>query len=97
MSTAPECIPTTSDPGSRLCQYCGGTFRPSRPWQAFCSAAHRTAFDKEFGSAGTVASVRRLRRGVSVVLHLDGPAAERALNLEIGAEVRIVRTQDRSR
>lgn len=38
---------------------------------------------------GKVAAVRRLRRGVSVVIHLEGPAAERALNLGIGDVARL--------
>ncbi|MGA8094774.1 MAG: hypothetical protein WBV35_07235 [Steroidobacteraceae bacterium] len=65
---------------------------PARRWQAFCSVAHRNAYDAEIGAVRTVASVRRLRRGASVVVHLEGPAAERALNLEIGATVRLVKT-----
>ena len=91
MNTHVECIPASSEPESRSCPYCGATFAPKRPWQRFCSAAHRTAFDKEYGAVGKVAAVRRLRRGVSVTIHLEGPAAERALNLQIGGAARIAR------
>lgn len=91
MNTHVECIPASAEPESRACPYCGAAFAPKRPWQRFCSAAHRTAFDKEYGAVGKVAAVRRLRRGVSVTVHLDGAAAERAFNLAIGAAVQLSR------
>ena len=87
MNTNVECIPASTEPELRACPYCGVTFTPKRPWQRFCSAAHRTAFDKEYGAVGKVATVRRLRRGVSITVHLEGPAAERALNLQIGTRI----------
>jgi hypothetical protein len=37
-----------------------------------------------------VRSVRRIKTGASVVVHLTGPAAEAALQLHLGDEVRIV-------
>jgi hypothetical protein len=40
---------------------------------------------------GTVASVRRINRGASVVIHLTGPAAERALRLGVRELVRVVK------
>lgn len=85
-----ECIPSACEPESKTCPYCGGTFAPKRPWQRFCCGAHRTAFDKEYGTVGKVAAVRRLRRGVSVTIHLQAAAAERALNQTIGATVQLV-------
>jgi hypothetical protein len=51
------------------------------------AAAHRDAYHAEIGISGKVAAVRRLKTGVSVVMHLEGPAAERALNLEIATTV----------
>ena len=92
METAVQCIEKPAEPEKRLCPYCDVPFLPRTRWQAFCSVAHRNAYDVEIGALGRVASVRRLRRGVSVVVHLaDGPAAERALNLEIGTSVRVVK------
>lgn len=70
---------------------CQVLFKPETPWQTFCCPGHRNAYDREYGALGTVASVRKLRRGVSVVIHLDGPAAERALNLNPRELVRLVK------
>lgn len=75
----------------RSCAYCRGLFAPKRAWQPFCSVACRNGYDKDIGTTGTVASVRRTARGASVVIHLTGPAAERALNLLLKEEVRIVK------
>lgn len=74
----------------RTCPYYRNLFRPRTPWQAFCSSKHRTAYDVEFGAIGVVANVRKLRKGVSVVIHLDGPAAERALRFGLRDPVRLV-------
>lgn len=43
------------------------------------------------GAEGRVVSVRRIRSGASVVIHLIGPAAEAALQLRLGERVRVVR------
>lgn len=91
MNAAAQCIETATAPETRCCPYCQASFIPARRWQAFCSSEHRTAFDQEFGMLGKVARVSRLKSGVSVTLHFTGPAAERALNLELGAPARITR------
>jgi hypothetical protein len=75
----------------RPCAYDGKLFIPCRPWEAFCSSKCRTAFDVDFGAQGTVASVRKINRGASVVIHLEGPAAERALKFGLRDLVRVVR------
>lgn len=71
---------------------CGRMFRPVKPWQTFCCASCRSSYDAEVGATGTVASVRKLTRGrVSVIVRMEGPAAERAINLSPGDRVRAVR------
>lgn len=74
----------------RTCAYCQTLFVPARPQQAFCSTKCRTAFHVDRGATGAVRSVRRIKTGASVVVHLSGPAAEAALQLHLGEEVRIV-------
>lgn len=91
MNAAAQCIETAPEPEARTCPYCQASFIPARRWQAFCSSEHRTAFDQEFGALGKIAGVRKLKSGVSVTLHFTGPAAERALNLELGAPARVTR------
>jgi len=73
------------------CSYCQSLFVPRKRWGAFCSQKCRNAFDVEIGCQGTVASVRKINRGASVVIHLIGPAAERALKFELREVVRVVR------
>jgi len=73
------------------CAYCCTLFLPVRRWGAFCSAKCRNDFEADFGATGAVASVRKLRKGVSVVIHLNGPAAERALKFGIRDPVRLTR------
>lgn len=73
------------------CAYCRAMFLPVRRWGAFCSGKCRNNFEADFGAMGSVASVRRLRKGVSVVIHLSGPAAERALKFGIREPVRLTR------
>lgn len=73
------------------CAYCRTLFSPKRPWAAFCSTRCRCAYNVEVGATGKVASVRRLRKGASVVVHLEGPAAEQALHLSLRELVRLVR------
>ncbi len=75
----------------RPCPYCSGMFTPKRRWETFCSSKCRTAFDVDFGAQGHVASVRKINRGASVVIHLTGPAAERALRLGLRDMVRVVK------
>lgn len=75
----------------KVCAFCGGEFAARKDWQKFCCAEHRTAYDQEFGTLGKVATVRKIKTGVSVSIHLTGPAAERALNLELGSPARITR------
>jgi len=75
----------------RVCPYCGDLFVPRRLQQEFCCDKHRIAYHRDIGAEGTVASVTRLKRGVSIVLHFpDGPAAERAIGLRKGQGVRVV-------
>jgi hypothetical protein len=66
-------------------------FTPKRRWQAFCSTKCNTAYDVDFGCQGAVASVRKINRGASVVIHLTGPAAERALKLGLRDIVRVMK------
>ena len=74
-----------------MCGYCHGLFTPRRRWAAFCSAKCRNGYEADVGAVGRVASVRRIRRGASVVIHLEGQAAERALQLVLRELVRLVR------
>lgn len=90
VSAALQCIEGSQAP-LRTCPLCKVAFEPKKPWQAFCCAEHRTAYDQEFGTLGKVATVRKIKTGVSVSIHLSGPAAERALNLALGELVRLVR------
>lgn len=73
------------------CAYCSDPFPPGKAWSAFCSAKCRNAYDVEVGATGRVAAVRRIKSGASLVIHLTGPAAERALKLLLGERVRAVR------
>lgn len=75
----------------RACPYCNVMFVPKREQQAFCNDAHRVAYHRDVGTAGVVAAVSRIKRGVSVVIHFpNGPAAERAIKYMKGAHVRTV-------
>lgn len=75
----------------RTCPYCQDLFTPKRKRQDFCGDQCRVGYHKDVGTIGTVAGVTRIKRGVSVVLHFaNGPAAERAIKLMKGAEVRTV-------
>lgn len=64
-----------SEAGAIVCAGCAGAFTPRRPWQRFCSAECRTSYHHELGHRGMVKSVRRLKRGWSVVLHTDDAEA----------------------
>lgn len=72
------------------CAYCLALFMPRRSAQEFCSAKCRSAYHVDHGAEGSVASVRRIHRGASIVVHLTGPAAERALKLRLRERVRVV-------
>jgi hypothetical protein len=44
------------------------------------------------GIQGRIRRVSKIKRGgVAVTIHLEGPAAERALNLDIAEPVRVVK------
>lgn len=91
MSTTPQCIGEGAQAEMKECPYCRSLFRPVRRWGTFCSDKCRNDFDADFGALGAVASIRKLRKGVSVVIHLHGPAAERALRFGLKDAVRLVR------
>ena len=91
MNAAPQCIGAPSQAELRPCAYCQALFEPKRHWGAFCSEKCRNHFEVDFGTTGHVASVRRINRGASIVIHLEGPAAERALKLGIKELVRVTR------
>jgi len=78
----------------RPCAQCATLFMPRRGSQEFCSAKCRQAYHVDRGATGKVSGVRRLVRGVSVVVRLSGPAAEHALGFKLGARVRLVRSND---
>ena len=87
----PQCIGNWVQTEIRECPYCRSMFSPKRRWSAFCSAKCRDGYEADIGATGTIASVRKLQKGVSVVIHLKGPAAERALNLVPRELVRLVK------
>lgn len=73
------------------CPYCHRLFVPRRSRQEFCGRKCSKAYHEDVGIAGVVASVTRLKRGVSVVTHYpDGPSAERAIGLRKGQAIRVV-------
>ena len=76
---------------SRCRPYCGALFVPRRRWSAFCSTKCRNDYDIDFGAQGLVKSVRRLKGAVSVVLHFQGPAAERAIHFRPQEVLRIIK------
>jgi endogenous inhibitor of DNA gyrase (YacG/DUF329 family) len=84
-----HCEPAQAE--MKTCPYCQAMFAPVRRWQAFCSTRCATAFDVDLGAQGHVASVRKINRGASIVIHLSGPAAERALRLGLRDIVRVVK------
>lgn len=86
-----QCIADPAQAQMRTCPYCSVLFAPKRRWQAFCSTRCNTAYDVDVGAQGTVASVRKITRRASVVVHLTGPAAERALKVGLRETVRLVR------
>lgn len=75
----------------RSCAYCHGLFEPKKRWAVFCKSECRTAYDVEIGATGAVRGVRKLSGSrVSVTVWLEGPAAERALNLNHSDQVRLI-------
>lgn len=85
---APQC----KESGVRFCCYCCTPFTPRRSWALFCSDKCRNDFDTDIGMTGKVARVsRRAKGGISVTIHFHGAAAERAINLAIGDDVRATR------
>jgi hypothetical protein len=75
----------------RECPACPTLFTPQRESQVFCTDRCRRNFANDVGATGRIASVRRLQRGVSVVMHFaDGPSADRAINFTPGQHLRIV-------
>lgn len=91
LNATAQCIGADAQTEMKECPYCRSLFRPVRRWGTFCSDKCRNDFDADFGATGAVASIRKLRKGVSVVIHLNGPAAERALNLSPRELVRLVK------
>lgn len=85
----PEAAPVQVE--TRCCPYCSTLFVPRRRFTIFCRAKCRNAYHMDFGTQGVIASVRRIQRGASVVIHLTGPAAERAMKLELKDAIQIVR------
>ena len=74
----------------RPCAQCRRLFAPKRPSQVFCCTKCRSEYHVDHGASGTVAGVRRIHRGASIVIHLTGPAAEAAMQLLPGQKVRLV-------
>jgi hypothetical protein len=84
--------PEAGQAAMRTCAYCTSLFAPRKGWATFCSPKCRTAYDVEVGATGKVASARKLARGrVSVIVWLEGPAADRAMKLSPGDLVRLVK------
>lgn len=75
---------------ARTCVYCKALFLPKRLQQLFCTDKCRSSYHIDVGIEGRVASVRRINRGASLVIHLSGPAAEAALGLKLRDKVRVV-------
>lgn len=77
-----------------VCPYCHAFFMPKRKRQDFCSTKCRNDYHTDVGTKGKIAGVTRLLHGrVSVVTHFDaGPAAEHAIQLKRGDDVRTVKS-----
>ena len=72
------------------CPQCRSLFAPRRPTQTFCCDRCRGDYHRDRGIEGRVVSVRRISRGVSLVIHIAGPSAEAALRLKLRDVVRVV-------
>lgn len=88
--TTLETVRTDSARRSASCRWCGSSLEEKRAHAEFCGDRCRLDWHRNQPPEGAVRSVRKLKRGVSVVVHLEGPAAERALKLDLGELVRIV-------
>lgn len=85
-------LQVTHREGQSTCAYCQTAFTPKRRWAAFCSDKCRAGYDADIGIEGRIRRVSKIKRGgVAVTIHLTGPAAERALNLELGDPYRVVK------
>jgi hypothetical protein len=73
-------------PAEIQCRQCQNTFQPSRPSQVFCGHKCRAAYHVDHGHQGAVKSVRRLKSGWSITLHIDD-----ASGFQLGERVRLVR------
>jgi hypothetical protein len=69
------------------CKHCQTAFVPSRPSQVFCGHKCRAAYHVDHGHQGAVKSVRRLKSGWSITLHVDD-----ASGFQLAERVRLVRT-----
>ena len=90
--------PLADHPGTDAqvgCLHCGGSFRPRKRWQRFCSPKCRTAHHAAADGAlrGVVSKVSVMRRGkVSVVVHFDLEDRERAGGLTPGDVIEVLRS-----
>jgi len=76
---------------ARCCPYCSTLFVPRRRFEHFCRAKCRNAFHMDVGTSGTIASVRRINKGISVIMHFTGPAAMSAMALLPKEAIRLVK------
>lgn len=72
------------------CPQCRSLFAPKRPTQTFCCNKCRSAYHRDHGIEGQIVSVRRISRGVSLVIHVTEPSAEAGLRLRLRDAVRVV-------
>lgn len=80
-----------------MCAQCAGAFLQKKPWQSFCSSQCRNDYAVQFGRCGKVRGVRKVKDGVSITVHFQGPAGEAALKLALHQPVTLVpRRQDQS-
>lgn len=89
MNTAPRTRPQPRQQATAECPQCRSLFAPRRPTQTFCGQKCRSDYHRDRGIEGQVASVRRISRGVSLVIHVAEPA-EAALRLKLRDVVRVV-------
>lgn len=72
-----------------ICDHCGGEYDKVRKSQRFCSTKCRQTYHNSHkptaGPAGSLAMVRKIKRGaVSVTIHFMGDDARRALDFSVG-------------
>lgn len=63
-------------------------FQPSHAAQKFHAPKCRAAYSREIGLVGHIASARRLRKSISIVIHTTD---ERALDAPLGTRFRLVK------